>query len=49
LEKPEAKLLVGLLRGDAFHDVVTELHGERAHRTGEISALRDTAPWNELT
>jgi len=48
LEKPEAKLLVGLLRGDAFHDVITELHGDRAHRTGEISALRDTAPWNEL-
>jgi len=48
LDKPEAKLLVGLVRGDAFHDVVTELHGERAHRTGEVSALRDTAPWNEL-
>jgi len=48
LEKPAAKLLVGLLRGDAFHDVITELHGERVHRTGEITALRDTAPWSEL-
>jgi molybdate transport repressor ModE-like protein len=48
LEKPEAKFLLGLLRGDAFHDVVTELHGERPHRTGDVSSLRDTSPWSEL-
>jgi molybdate transport repressor ModE-like protein len=48
LERPEAKYFVGLLRGDAFHDVVAELHGERAHRTGEIAQLRDTPPWDKL-
>jgi molybdate transport repressor ModE-like protein len=48
LERAEAKYLVGLLRGNAFHDVVTELHGERAHRTGEIALLRDTPPWDKL-
>jgi len=48
LEKPEAKLLIGLLRGDAFHDAVIELHGERVHRTGEVASMRDTPPWKGL-
>jgi molybdate transport repressor ModE-like protein len=48
LEKPAAKFLVGLLRGDAFHDIVTGLHGERAHRTGEVAQLRQTPPWDKL-
>lgn len=48
LEKPEAKFLLGLLRGDAFHDAVIELHGQRAHRTGEVAAMRDTPPWKAL-
>jgi len=45
LEKPEATLLLGLLRGDIFHDAVAGLHGERAHRTGEVTALHETPPW----
>jgi len=48
LEKPAAKFLVGLLRGNAFHDIVTGLHGERAHRTGEVAQLRLTPPWDKL-
>src|SRR4030095_4883580 len=48
LERREGKLLVGLLRGDAFHDALTALHGARAHRTGEIARLEDTPPWNAL-
>jgi putative molybdopterin biosynthesis protein len=48
MEKPEAKLLVGLLRGDAFHDAVTGLHGDRAHRTGEVASVQDTPPWKGL-
>jgi putative molybdopterin biosynthesis protein len=48
LQKPEAQLLLGLLRGDAFHDTVAELHGEHAHRTGEVASLRDTSPWKGL-
>ena len=48
LEKPESKYLIGLLRGDAFHDTVIELHGERTHRTGQIVKLRHTPPWDEL-
>jgi molybdate transport repressor ModE-like protein len=48
LEKPEMKHLVGLLRGDAFHDAVTGYHGERAHRIGEIALVRETPPWSDL-
>lgn len=48
LEQPAAKFLVGLLRGDAFHDIVAELHGERPHRTGEVAPLRQTPPWDKL-
>ena len=48
LERAEGKYLVGLLRGDAFHDIVTELHGERTHRTGEVAHLRQTPPWDKL-
>ena len=40
------KLLIGLLRGDAFHDAVTAHHGPRAHRTGEIAGIEETPPWN---
>lgn len=46
LERPEGKLLLGLLRGDAFHDLVIGVHGERAHHTGQVSALRDVPPWD---
>src|SRR5262249_12026295 len=49
LERREAKLLIGLLRGDAFHDAVTELHGLRAHRTGEVTLVEKTAPWDDLS
>jgi molybdate transport repressor ModE-like protein len=48
LERREGKLLIGLLRGDAFHDAVNAVHGTRAHRTGEIARLEDTPPWNAL-
>lgn len=48
LQKPAAQLLLGLLRGDAFHDTVTALHGERAHRTGEVASLQDVPPWKGL-
>ena len=41
-------LLVGLLRGDAFHDAVTALHGQRVHRTGEITLVEKTPPWDQL-
>jgi putative molybdopterin biosynthesis protein len=48
LERREGKLLIGLLRGDAFHDAVAALHGMGAHRTGEISAVDRTPPWDVL-
>src|SRR5262245_17251209 len=48
LERREAKLLIGLLRGDAFHNAVTELHGVRAHRTGEVALVEKTPPWDGL-
>src|SRR5262245_9834235 len=46
LERREGKLLIGLMRGDAFHDTVTAYHGPRAHRTGEIAPIEETPPWN---
>jgi molybdate-binding protein len=48
LERREAKLLIGLLRGDAFHDAVSALHGVRTHRSGEIALIDRTPPWDEL-
>jgi putative molybdopterin biosynthesis protein len=48
LERREGKLLIGLLRGDAFHDAVAALHGMGAHRTGEISLVDKTPPWDVL-
>ena len=48
LERREGKLLVGLLRGDEFHDAVAALHGVGAHRTGEISLVDKTPPWDVL-
>ena len=48
LERREGKLLIGLLRGDAFHDTVAALHGVGAHRTGEISLVDRTPPWDVL-
>lgn len=48
LERREAKLLIGLLQGDAFHDAVVALHGERTHRTGTIALVEKTPPWDEL-
>jgi molybdate transport repressor ModE-like protein len=48
LGTPELEFLLGVMRGDAFHDAVTEFHGELAHRTGEVCLLRQTPPWNEL-
>ena len=48
LERREGKLLVGLLRGDAFHDAIAALHGVGAHRTGEVSSVDKTPPWDDL-
>jgi len=48
LERREGKLLTGLLRGDAFHDAVARLHGVGAHRTGEVSQVEKTPPWDDL-
>jgi molybdate-binding protein len=48
LERREGKLLIGLLRGDAFHDTVATLHGVGAHRTGEVSPVDGTPPWDDL-
>jgi molybdate-binding protein len=48
IERREAKVLIGLLRGDSFHDAVTGLHGARAHRTGEIALVEKTPPWDEM-
>jgi molybdate transport repressor ModE-like protein len=48
LERREGKLLVGLLRGDAFHDAVAALHGVATHRTGEVSPVDETPPWDDL-
>lgn len=48
LARPEGQYLLGLLKGDEFHDAVTGLHGERAHRTGEVSLVENTLPWSEF-
>ena len=48
LERREGKLLIGLLRGDAFHDAVARLHGVGTHRTGEVSSVDKTPPWDDL-
>ena len=48
LAAPEGQFLLGLLRSDAFHDIVAEFYGEGAHSTGHVSRLRDTPPWNAL-
>jgi len=37
-----------LPRGDAFHDTVAALHGEGTHRTGEVSPVERTPPWDDL-
>lgn len=47
-ERPEMQYLLGVLQGDAFHDAVNALHGQRTHRTGQVTELRDTAPWDKL-
>jgi molybdate transport repressor ModE-like protein len=47
-EAPEGRALLELLRGAAFRAAVIELHGERAHRTGEVSKVDETPPWSEL-
>ena len=48
LERREGKLLIGLLRGDAFHDAIAALHGAGTHRTGEVSPVEKTPPWDDL-
>lgn len=48
LDDPEVQSLLGLLRGEAFHDAVTGHHGARAHRTGEVTEIERTPPWSEL-
>jgi molybdate transport repressor ModE-like protein len=48
LQRSELQYLLGLLRGNAFHDTVVGYHGERAHRTGEVASIESTPPWNEL-
>jgi molybdate transport repressor ModE-like protein len=48
LNTAEAKYLIGLLRGDAFHDAVIEVHGDRSHHTGQVVQLRNTPPWDKL-
>jgi len=48
LERREAKVLISLLRGDAFRDAVSALHGVRTHRTGEITLVEKTPPWDDL-
>jgi molybdate transport repressor ModE-like protein len=48
LEKPQGEYLLGLIRSDDFHDIVSEFYGEGAHSTGHVSRLRDTPPWNGL-
>jgi molybdate-binding protein len=49
LERPEGKVLLELLRSGAFRAALAALHGEREHRTGEVSKVDETPPWNELT
>ncbi|HET7197022.1 MAG TPA: substrate-binding domain-containing protein [Burkholderiales bacterium] len=48
LASPEGEYLLGLIRSDDFHDIVSEFYGEGAHSTGHVSRLRDTPPWNGL-
>ena len=48
LPKPEVEYLLGVLRGDAFHDAVNSYHGERSHRSGEVALIEATPPWSEL-
>jgi molybdate transport repressor ModE-like protein len=48
LERREGKVLIGLLRGDAFHEALTALHGRRAHKAGELTRIADTPPWQGL-
>jgi molybdate transport repressor ModE-like protein len=44
----EGEFLLGLIRSDAFHDIVAEFYGEGAHSTGHVSRLADTVPWSGL-
>lgn len=48
LAAPEGEFLLGLVRSDAFHDIVAEFYGEGPHATGHVTRLRDTPPWNGL-
>ena len=48
LARPEGEYLLGLIRSDDFHDIVSEFYGEGAHSTGHVSRLCDTPPWNGL-
>lgn len=48
LAAPQGEFLLGLIRSDAFHDIVAEFYGEGPHATGHVTRLRDTPPWNGL-
>lgn len=49
LATPEGGFLLGLIRSDAFHDIVSEFYGEEsADGTGHVTRLADTAPWTQL-
>ena len=48
LDSSEGQFLLGLIRSDAFHDIVAEFYGEGPHATGHVTRLRDTPPWNAL-
>jgi molybdate transport repressor ModE-like protein len=48
LASPEGEYLLGLIRSDAFQDIVAEFYGEGPHSTGHVSRLADTPPWNGL-
>jgi molybdate transport repressor ModE-like protein len=48
LASTEGEFLLGLIRSDAFHDIVAEFYGEGPHSTGHVSRLADTPPWSGL-
>lgn len=48
LASADGEYLLGLVRSDAFHDIVAEFYGEGPHGTGHVTRLRDTPPWSGL-
>jgi molybdate transport repressor ModE-like protein len=47
LQLPEARELIGLVRGPAFKDLISGLPGYSSPRAGEIASLSDTFPFLE--